>query len=77
MKDEYIQSKNGQKKLCQTMVGWYFKVEWNEGQEQWMPLKILKESIPVEIAKYVTARDLADEPAFAWWVLTLYARKKG
>ena len=31
-------------------------------------LKDLKESNPVEIAEYVTPRNMASEPAFAWWV---------
>ena len=31
-------------------------------------LKILKESNPVQVTEYVTARNFADEPAFAWWV---------
>jgi len=35
---------------------------------QWIDLKILRESNPVQVAEYVTARNIADEPAFAWWV---------
>jgi hypothetical protein len=31
-------------------------------------LKDLKESNPVDVAEYVTARNLDDEVAFAWWV---------
>ena len=33
-----------------------------------MSLKSLKESNPVEIAEYVTALGLDNEPAFKWWV---------
>ena len=33
-----------------------------------MPLKILKESNPVEIADYVKARQNKTQPAFTWWV---------
>ena len=33
-----------------------------------MPLKVLKESNPIEIAEYVTALDIENEPAFSWWV---------
>ena len=29
---------------------------------------MLKESNPVETAKYASARKLNEEPAFAWWV---------
>ncbi len=38
------------------------------GTCQWIDLKILKESNLVQIAEYVTARNIADESAFAWWV---------
>ena len=33
-----------------------------------MPLQVLKESNPIEIAEYVTALDIENEPAFSWWV---------
>ena len=35
---------------------------------QWIPLKILKESNPVKIANFVTAKKITDEPAFVQWV---------
>jgi hypothetical protein len=35
---------------------------------QWIELKLLKESNPVQVAEYVTAKNIAEEPAFAWWV---------
>jgi hypothetical protein len=35
---------------------------------QWIDLKILKESNPDQVAEYVTARNIADKAAFAWWV---------
>ena len=34
----------------------------------WLPLKELKESNPVETAKYAVAMDIEKKPAFAWWV---------
>ena len=33
-----------------------------------MPSKILKESKHVDVAEYVVARSIDDEPAFEWWV---------
>lgn len=33
-----------------------------------MPLSILKESNPVEVAEYAKARGIDKEPAFVWWV---------
>ena len=36
-------------------------------EPQNVPLKLLKESNPVETAEYASSRDLEDESAFAWW----------
>jgi hypothetical protein len=43
-------------------------VSWKDGSTDWIPLKDLKESNPVEVAKYAVANKIAEEPAFAWWV---------
>ena len=67
MCDKYIKTKSGNK-LRQTTVGWQFLIKWKDGTKQWIPLKVLKESNPIEVAEYVTARNIEDEPAFAWWV---------
>ena len=34
----------------------------------WKYLKDVKESNPIEVAEYVTAQRIQDDPAFAWWV---------
>ena len=33
-----------------------------------MTLKEVKESFPVQLAKYAVANHLTEEPAFKWWV---------
>ena len=43
-------------------------VKWTNGGCQWIPLNILKESNPVQVAEYVVAQNIADKPAFAWWI---------
>ena len=43
------------------------QVEWKDGSTNWLPLKDLKESNPVELAEYAVANKLVEEPAFAWW----------
>ena len=68
MEQKYIKSKNGQMKLRPTTVGWSFNIKWKDGTSDWVPLKILKESNPVDIAEYAVARGIDDEPAFAWWI---------
>jgi hypothetical protein len=34
----------------------------------WLPLKTLKDSNPIETAEYAVSNKLAGEPAFVWWV---------
>ena len=67
-RNQWVVSKQGRRHMRQTTVGWKFRVKWKDGTSTWTSLKDLKESNPVEIAEYVTSRDIASEPAFAWWV---------
>jgi Reverse transcriptase (RNA-dependent DNA polymerase) len=66
--DAMITTRSGTKRRKQTTKGWDLLVEWKDGSSNWLPLKDLKESYPVEIAEYAVANRIADEPAFAWWV---------
>ena len=66
--DKYIITKTGRKHLRRTTDGYNFKVLWRDGSSQWVTLKKLKESNPIEIAEYAISQGLDDEPAFAWWV---------
>ena len=34
----------------------------------WIPLKDLKELMPVQVAEYAIANRIAKELAYAWWV---------
>ena len=68
MKNAFVTTKRGVRKLCQTTIGWNFLCKWKDSSSSWVSLKVLKESNPAEIAEYVTAMGLQDEPAFAWWV---------
>ena len=67
-KNQWIVSKRGRRSMRQTTVGWKFRVKWKDGTVTSLPLKDPKELNPVEVAKYITARSIQDEPAFAWWV---------
>jgi len=61
-------TKSGHSRPKITTAGWEIQVEWKDGSTQWIPLRELKESNPVQLAEYATANDIADEPAFKWWV---------
>ena len=48
--------------------GWKLLVEWKDGSVDWVPLKNLKQSNPVELAEYAVENEINDKPAFNWWV---------
>ena len=66
--NEYVVTRRGQKRIRKTTIGWKLLVAWKDGSEQWIPLSLMKESHPVEVAEFAKARGLVDEPAFKWWV---------
>ena len=43
-------------------------IEYVDGTIAWLPLSLVKESNPVELAQYAVSCDIDSEPAFAWWV---------
>ena len=51
-----------------TTKGWFLLVEWKDGGSNWVPLKDLKESNPIEVAEYAVANKLVHEPVFVLWV---------
>ena len=61
-------SRNGNKTPKLTTIGWQLLVEWKTGGTEWVPLKALKQSNPIELAEYAVANNIQDEPAFRWWV---------
>jgi hypothetical protein len=56
--------------------GWELLVEWRDGSSDWVALKDLKESYPVELGVYANENSLEDEPAFAWWVSYVLKKQK-
>ena len=68
MADKFFKTKQGKITQRHTTVGWLFPIKWKNGPKKWVHLKVLKESNPVDVAEYVTARGIEQEPSFAWWV---------
>ena len=66
----------GVKRRKTTTRGWELLVEWRDGSSDWVSLKDLKKSYPVELAAYAESHDLRDEPAFAWWVPYVLRKQK-
>ena len=75
--DGYITQQNGIRKQKRTTQGWQLCVRFKTGDTQWVKLKELKETNPIETAEYAKANKIDHEPAFAWWVdYTLKKRAK-
>ena len=68
MEDKYVITRTGTRRLRETTIGWKLLVKWKDGSEQWIALKLLKESNPLEVAEFAKAREIDNEPAFCWWV---------
>jgi hypothetical protein len=66
--DAYYVDPNGQKSRRVTTKGCKLLVKWRDGTTDWLPLKDLKESYPVQVAEYAVSNKIAEQPAFAWWV---------
>ena len=66
--DGYFTGRNGNKHKKKTTRGWHLLVNWKDGTSEWVALKDLKHSNPVELAEYAVRNKISDEPAFAWWV---------
>ena len=65
---QYVITKSGQRRMRKSTKGWKLLVLWKDGTEQWIPLSILKESNPIEVAEYAKAKGIDEEVAFHWWV---------
>ena len=68
MADKYITTKSGQRRMRKSTTGWKLLVQFKNGSEEWIPLGVMKESYPVDVAEFAVARGIDQEPAFAWWV---------
>ena len=64
----FIKSSSGNLHWKRTTCGWKLLVECKDGFVDWVPIKELKHSNPVELAEYAVANEISDEPAFNWWV---------
>ena len=69
LQDAFITTGTGTRKRRETTIGWELLAQWKDGSTNWISLKDLKESYPMQTAEYAVAAKIAMEPAFAWWVL--------
>ena len=65
--DAFITTKTGTRRRRETTKGWELLVRWKDGGTDWIALKDIKESYPVQVAEYAVSSRISEEPAFAWW----------
>ena len=64
----FIKSSNGNLHWKRENCSCKILVEWKYGSFDWVPLKDLKQSNPVELAEYAVTNEISDETALSWWV---------
>ena len=68
MDNKHVLTRSGQRQMRKTTVGWKLLVQFWDGSKQWMSLKVLKETNPIEVPKFAVARGIDDQSVFHWWV---------
>lgn len=66
LSDQDCVDRNGRAYKRRSTAGWQICCEWKDGSTSWEKLSDLKESHPVDTAKYAQEHDLLHEPAFNW-----------
>ena len=69
-------TKSGATRKIHTTRGWELYVQWKDGTSNWVSLKDMKETFPIELATYAQRANLLDEPAFSWWALHALKKSK-
>lgn len=64
----YTRDRNGNPRRKITTAGWHIKVRWKDGSTDELPLSVVKESNPIEMAEYAIVAGIQEEPAFKWWI---------
>ena len=67
LQDAFITTGTGTRRRREITIGWELLAQWKDGSTNWVSLRDLKESYPVQTAEYTVVAKIAMEPAFAWW----------
>ena len=68
LQDAFITTGTGMRRRRETTIGWELLAQWKDGSTNWVSLKDLKESYPVQTAEYAVVVKIVMESVFAWWV---------
>jgi hypothetical protein len=73
--DQKVVRANGRTYLKRLTIGWQICCQWKDGSLSWKNLSDLKESHPIETAKYTKIIGVNHEPAFNWWVPIMFLKR--
>ena len=73
--DAFIMTKTGTKCRQETTKGWELLIEWKDGITNWVFLKDIKESYPVQVAEFALVTRISMEPALEWRVLFMLKKR--
>ena len=71
----FVRSRNGNQVPKVTTKGWLLLVSWRDGSTDWVKLKDLKDSYPVQVAEYAASNRIADQSALKWRVPTVLRKR--
>ena len=74
--DAFITTRTGTKRRREPTKGWEILIKWKDGSMNWVTLKDVKESYPVQVDEFAISNHIAEEPAFAWWVPFIVVKVK-
>ena len=75
--DEYaLATIYGREKPIITTKVWYIQVQWKDGSSDWVPMPLVKQSNTIELADYVHANNLQNEPSFICWTRKILKKRK-
>ena len=73
--DAFIVTKTGTKRRKETTKGWELLIRWKDSRTDWVALKDIKESYPVQVAEYTVSSRISEEPAFTWWASSVLKKR--
>ena len=59
-----------------TTKSWEICVCWKDGSTDWIAMKDIKKSYPIDLANFAQMYGINEEPAFAWWFPYVEKRRK-
>ncbi len=73
--NDQVKIVNGKKVVSCSTCGWELCCKWKDGSTSWQKLSDLKQSHLAQLAEFVLAAGIADEPTFNWWVTWILKKR--